>query len=84
MKIMNGEFGVDNLSASAFINPSGKAIKLSPERLRDRQLGIIFFRFDLKIDTTHEDGRINKEPFFFQFFLQLPHEHFDTLTKKVE
>ena len=60
MKIMNGEFGVDNLSASAFINPSGKAIKLSPERLQDRQPGIIFSHFDFKIDPTHEDGRINK------------------------
>ena len=49
---MNSVFGVDNLSASAFINASGKVVKILSEILKDRPSGITFYRFDFRIDPT--------------------------------
>ena len=39
---MNIAFGVDNLSESAFINASGKVVKISSESLQDRPPGTTF------------------------------------------
>ena len=60
---MKSTYIVDNLSASEFLNASGKVIKLASESLQDRPSGITFFRFDCRIDPTQEDARINKDPF---------------------
>ena len=42
MKVMNSEFGVEKLSVSAFINASGKAIKISLESPKESHPGITF------------------------------------------
>ena len=60
---MNSEFGVDNLSASAFLNASGKLIRLSSERLREIPSGITLSRFDCIIDPAQEDTRIQQDLF---------------------
>ena len=84
MKVINISFGLDKLSASAFLNYSGKVIKLLSERLQDRPSGIRFSRFDCRIDHTQEDALIHKDPFCFQFSLRLPHQHFGNINNKVE
>ena len=45
-KLMNSVFGVDNLSASEFLNASGKVVKILPEILQESPSGIKLFRFD--------------------------------------
>ena len=84
MKIMNSVFVVDNLSTSAFLNASWKVVKLSLEILWDRPSGITFFQFDFRIETNHEDARIERDPSCFQFSLQLPQQHYNAITNKVE
>ena len=84
MRVMNSEFVVENISTSAFSNASGKIMKFSSERLWYRTPGIMFYHFDFSIDPTEEDARIQSDPFCFQFSLQLPHQHFDASTNKVE
>ena len=81
---MNSEFGGDNLSASVFLNASGKVIKLSSEIPQDRPPGIMFLWFDCSIDPTNKDARIQWDPFCFQFTLWLPQHHFYSITNKVE
>ena len=46
--------------------------------------GIMFFWFDHRINPTQEDAHIEREPFWFQFSLQLPQQHFYIITNKVE
>ena len=84
MKLMKSAFIVDNLSASDFINSSGKAIKLASESLQDRPSGFTLSWFDCRIDPTQEDNRIQQDLFCFQFSLKLPHQNFDTITNNVE
>ena len=84
MKLRKSAFLVDILSASAFLNASGKEIKLASEILKYRPSGITFSRFDFRIDPTHEDARIHQDPFCLQFSLQPPQQHLDTITNKVE
>ena len=45
MKVIKSEFIVDNLSASVFLNASGKVIKIASESLQDRPSGITFSRW---------------------------------------
>ena len=63
MKVMNSIFGVDKLSASEFLNASGKLVKFLSESLQDRTSGIIFLRFDCRINSTQEDTHIQRDPF---------------------
>ena len=84
IKLIKSAFIIDNLSASAFLNASGKLIKLVLESLQERPSGIAFSRFDCRIDPTQEDARIQQDPLYFQFSLRLPQQNFDTITNKVE
>ena len=65
MKVINSKFGVDNLSASEFLNASGGLIELRSESLQDKPPEIKFSHFDCRIDPTQEDARIQKDPFCF-------------------
>ena len=80
IKVINSAFGVNNLSASTFLNDSGKLIKLILESLQGRSSGITFSRFYCRINPTLENTWIQKDPFFLQFSQQ----RFDTITNKVE
>ena len=84
IKVMNSVFGVDKRSASSFINASGNVIKPTSDNLQDRPSGVTFLCFDCKIVLTQEDASIRQDPFYFQFSLQFPHQHFDTINNKVE
>ena len=84
MKVMNSTFGLYNLSASAFFNASRKVIKLLLEILQYRQPGIMFYRFEFSFDSNQVYPCVWQDPFFFQFYLQLPKQHLYTITNKVE
>ena len=58
MKVINSSFGVDILSASSFLDASGKLIKLTSESLQDRPSGITCFHFYCRFDPTQEDACI--------------------------
>ena len=64
-KVMDNAFVVDNLLASAFLNASGKVVKLSSEILQDRPEGITLFLFYCRIYLNQEYSSIKRDPFSF-------------------
>lgn len=71
-KIMVSVLDVDNLTASAFVNSSGKVVKLKSDALDKRPEGITYFRFGCDINPAARDKRIKQAPFTLQFCLKLP------------
>ena len=57
---MDISFIVNNLSASAFLNASGKVVKPASGILQDRAEGNTFFWFDCRIYSNRYDARIKR------------------------
>ena len=82
--ILKSAFDVTNLTASAFLDSSGKSVKLTSEALKDRPDGITYFRFNCNIDPAFHDIRVDQDPLCFQFSLRLPQQHYDKTTRVVQ
>ena len=59
-------------------------IKISSESLKYRPSGITLYKFDCTIDLAQEYARIKRDPFWFQFALRLPQQHFELQTSGKE